>query len=80
MEVRPWNGCAPFEQQPEILLVVDQLAKRYGRLPSEILELDIWEISLAMACLMQADATAGVLMKRLNADNMPVFPVVVLRD
>jgi len=29
---------------------------------------------------MQADATAGVLMKRLNADNMPVFPVVVLRD
>jgi hypothetical protein len=80
MEAQPWNGCAPFEQQPEILLVVDQLARRYGKLPSEIMELDIWETSLAMACLMQADATAGQLMRRLNADNMPVFPVVVLRD
>lgn len=44
------------------------------------MELDVWEISLAMACVMQADATAGQLMRRLNADNMPVFPVIVLRD
>ena len=80
MEAQPWNGCTPFEKQPEILLIVDQVAKRYGKLPSEILELDVWEMSLCMACIMQSDATASQMMRRLNADNMPVFPVVVLRD
>ena len=80
MEAQPLNGCEPFEKQPEILLIVDQIAKRYGKLPSEVLELDIWEMSLSMACIMQSDATAGALMRRLNADNMPIFPVIVLRD
>jgi len=45
-----------------------------------VLELDVWEMSLAFACIQQADATAAQLMKRINADSMPVFPVVVLRD
>ncbi|QDP48294.1 MAG: hypothetical protein Unbinned4944contig1000_18 [Prokaryotic dsDNA virus sp.] len=80
MEVQLWIGCNPFERDPETLLVVDQIAKRYGRLPHEILELDVWELSLAMACLIQSDATSAQLMRRLNADSMPVFPVVVVRD
>jgi len=42
--------------------------------------LDVWDLSIAMACVMQADATSSVLLRRLNKDNMPVFPVVVLRD
>ena len=80
MEVQSWNGCRPFESQPELLLVIDQVAKRYGKLPSEVMELDIWEMSLCLACIMQSDATAAHLMKRLNKDNMPVFPVVIVRD
>ena len=80
MEVRQSSGCRPFEQEPETLLVLDQVARRYGKLPHEILELPVWEMSLALACIMQSDATSAHLMKRLNADNMPVFPVVVLRD
>lgn len=58
--------------------MVDKLARRYGVLPSDILELDVWELGLAMSCMMQADATSGALIKRLNADGMPVFPVTVL--
>lgn len=80
MEVRPWNGCTAFEKQPEILLLADQVAKRYGKLPHEILELSVWEMSIAVACMMETDQVAGQLIKRINADNMPVFPVVVLRD
>jgi len=45
-----------------------------------VLELDVWEMSICMACIMQADATSASLLRRLNQDNMPVFPVVVLRD
>ena len=78
MEVQPLNGCAHFEADPGILLVVDKIARRYGVLPSEVLELDVWELGLAMSCMMQADATSGTLIKRLNKDGMPVFPVTVL--
>ena len=80
MEVAALNGCDSFEQEPETLLILDQVAKRYGLLPSDVLELDVWELSLCLACIMQSDATAAQLMKRLNKDSMPVFPVVVLRD
>ena len=48
--------------------------------PAEVLELSVWEISLAFACVQQADATAAQLMKKCNKESMPVFPVVVLRD
>jgi|TARA_R100000455_G_C6273353_1_gene130898 hypothetical protein len=48
--------------------------------PAQVLEMSVWEISLAFACIQQADATAAQLMKRINADSMPVFPVVVLKD
>ena len=74
------KGCGPFENEPETLLILDQVAKRYGLLPSDVLELDVWELSLALACIMQSDATSAQLMQRLNKDSMPVFPVVVLRD
>ena len=80
MEVQQSSDCRPFEREPEILLIVDQIAKRYGRLPSEVLEMDVWEMSFAVACLMEADQVAGGLMKRINKDGMPVFPVIVLRD
>ena len=80
MEGGAWKGSASFEQEPETLLILDQVAKRYGLLPSDVLELDVWELSLCLACIMQSDATAAELMKRLNKDSMPVFPVVVLRD
>ena len=79
MGVQPLSGCKPFEKQPEILLLIDQLAKRYNRLPSEILELDVWEMSLCVACMMESDSVAGHLIQRINKDGMPVFPVVVLR-
>lgn len=80
MEVQQSSGCRPFEREPEILLVVDQIAKRYGRLPSEVLDMDVWEMSFAVACMMETDQVAGGLIKRINKDGMPVFPVVVLRD
>ena len=42
--------------------------------------MDVWEMSLALACMMEVDALADQLIKKLNKDHMPVFPVVVLRD
>ncbi len=72
------NGSVSFEQEPEILLVLDQVARRYNRTPAEVLEMDLWELSLCIACIVQFDATSAQLMKRINADGMPVFPVIQL--
>jgi len=80
MGVQQSSGCMPFEKNPDSLLVLDQIARRYSMHPAEVLELSVWEISLAFACVQQADATAAQLMKKCNKDSMPVFPVVVLRD
>ena len=62
-----------------LLLQVDRLAKRYGRLPHEILELSPWEISLAIECANQADATSAQMIERIrNQPGGMIFPVVTV--
>ena len=78
MKVRQSTDWPRFEAQPDLLLLLDLLGQRYGRLPSELLELDAWELGLAIACAQQRESTSAQLMRRLNAEGMPVFPVVVL--
>ena len=80
MEGGVLKGSANFEANPQILLLVDQVAKRYGKLPSEILSLDVWDLSIAVACMMEADNAAGHLMKRIQSEGMPVFPTICLKD
>jgi len=61
------------------LLVIDAIARRYGILPHEVLELDAWQLGLAVECYRQADATAAQLQERINQQGGMVFPVVMLR-
>jgi hypothetical protein len=42
------------------------------------LELDPWQLGFAMLCFKQAEATAGQLVERINADGFPVFPVRII--
>ena len=66
------HASSPFVEQPETLLILDCLAKRYGRMPHEILELSPYELTLAWQCYLQANAT---LAQRVKAADM-VFPIV----
>lgn len=68
-----------FVENPELLLLLDELGRRFGKLPHEILELSPWQISLAMQCRAQADATAAQMVQRLAGSGKMVFPVVNLR-
>ena len=62
-----------------MLLQVDRIAKRYGVMPHDVLDLDPWEISLAIECANQADATSAQLIERIrNQSGGMVFPVVVV--
>ena len=63
-----------------MLLILDTLARRYGRFPHEVLDLDLYEMGLALMCYQEADAASAQLMQRLNRDGMPVFPAVVLKS
>ena len=63
------------------MLLIDQIGRRYGRLPSEVLDLDPWELGLAIHCVQQADSTSAQMVYRIRSSKGGmVFPVVVVRD
>lgn len=59
--------------------MVDQLARRYGRTPAEILDSSVEEFVINWMCYQEADAASEHLLKRLNASGTPVFPTVSLK-
>ena len=56
------------------------LATKLGKWPHEVLELDPWQIGLAMMCYQQADATSAQLLERMANAGTPVFPAVVIKS
>lgn len=68
-------------EQPDLLRVLDALGRRYGRLPHEVLDLDPWQLGLALQCHQQADADSAHMLNRINnTKGGMVFPVVVLKS
>ena len=74
------NGCGPFENQPDLLLGLWMLASKLGKYPHEILELDPWQLGLAMMCYQQADEASAHLLDRLARSGSPVFPTVCIKS
>ena len=74
------NASVPFENQPDLLLGCWMLATKTGHWPHEVLDLDVWEISFAMMCYQQADATSAQLLERLARSGSPVFPTVCIKS
>ena len=61
--------------EPDQLLLLDTLARRYGRLPHEILALSPFEITLAWQAYQQARST---LANQIDRSGGMIFPVVDL--
>ncbi len=61
--------------EPDQLLTIDAIARCYGRLPHEILELDPYELGIALLCYQTGVAQRASLASRQGG---PVFPVVVM--
>ena len=72
-------GSHPFEKNPPLLLAVGELARTFGRLPHEILELDPYELGLAMMVYQEREKASTKLMESLSRQGLPVFPVAVLK-
>lgn len=73
------SGSRPFEKNPEMLLAIGELARMFGRLPHEILELDPYELGLAMMVYQERDKASTKLMESMSRQGLPVFPVAVLK-
>jgi hypothetical protein len=56
--------------------LVAKLARTYGRLPSEIMRLSPYDLSITMLCFIEEQ---GELQSRLGGEGM-AFPVVDMRD
>ena len=73
------KGSRTFANQPDFLLMLDALAKRYGCFPHEVLNLDPFELGLALECYRQQDATSAQAVERISKRGGMVFPVVPIR-
>jgi len=59
--------------------MLDAVARRYGCFPHEVLDLDPFELGLALECYRQADATSAQAIERISKRGGMVFPVVAVR-
>ena len=75
MEVLRWSASPGFAERPNVLRMIDGLAKRYGRWPHEVLDLSAEELTLAVLC---GEVAASDLNKRLRRSKGMVFPTLSL--
>lgn len=66
-----------FAGAPDLVLIVDQLARRYGCLPHEVLALDPWQLTTAIVCYRAGREAEGEAVQRAAREGM-VFPTVSL--
>ena len=69
-----------FEANPQLLSVIGTLAKRYRKWPHEVLELDPYEIGLAMLVYTETEQQSAKQLDAMARSGTPIFPVVVLKD
>jgi len=62
-----------------MLLAIGELARMYGRLPHEILELDPYELGLAMLVYRERDMQSTRMMETIGKAGMPIFPCVIMK-
>ncbi len=70
--------CPAFEENREMLILLDQIARRYGIAPHEILKWDPYELGLAVCCVKAAEEVAKQITHRLNQEGMPVIPAAII--
>ena len=63
-----------------MLILLDAIARRYGKTPDECLNMTPYQLGLAVLCLKAHDDLAGTIVKRLNAEGMPCFPVMIVQQ
>ena len=61
-------------------MVIGTLAKRYGKWPHEVLDLDPYEIGLAMLVYKETEYQNTRQIDSMARNGAPIFPVVVLKD
>ena len=72
-----------FAERPDVLLTIEAVARRYGVLPHQVLDLDPWALGLAFECVQQAAASAAQTVQRMQAASkgsmIPTpIPVVII--
>ena len=60
---------------PDQLLVIDGIARCYGRLPHEILDLTPYQLGIAWLCYQ---TTKSHMASQAERQKGPVFPVIVM--
>ena len=68
-----------FADQPETLHVVMELARTFGKWPHEVLELDPYELGLAVQAWAERERVQGRALEAMAQKGLPVFPAVIVK-
>ena len=75
------NGLSDFKEDPNYVFVVDLVARTYGKLPSEVLQLDFDDLYICVYCLIQRSKRFNkILRKQTKGKNSMIFPVINISD
>ena len=75
------NGLNDFRDDPNYVFVVDLVARTYGKLPSEVLQLDFDDLYICLHCLIQRSKRFNdILRKQSKGKNAMLFPVINISD
>lgn len=70
-----------FAREPEVALIVDKIAKRYGLTPMRVIEMDPVDLGLALVCVYHADKRRAEMigsLKRSGKGGMVPVPLPTL--
>jgi hypothetical protein len=75
------NGWNDFKDDPNYVFIIDLVARTYGKLPSEIINLEWDDLYLCLYCIIQRSRRfAKVLKKQSKGKNGMLFPIINISD
>lgn len=70
----------PFASDAVYVEIIDLIARSYGKLPCEILNLEWAEILISLHCIQQRSKRIQKMLKRKGKKSSMIFPVVNISD
>ena len=78
---RQLNGLSHFKNDKEFYVIVDIVARNYGKLPHEILNLSFEELFLAVYCILErSKRVQSFIKKSTRKKDSSVFSMINLTE
>lgn len=77
---RQLNGLLDFKKDRNYYVVIDMIARQYGKFPHEVTKLDYDELYLAIYCLVERSKRINGILKKNNRKKSMTIPTINILD